>query len=126
MREAIASEFDRVYDLVRGVVERHGGYNKEDIRACLAAGEMQAHVHGDDEIKFAVITEIVRYPRRWVYLLLFAGGNGIGEWKDTAKEYFETNARYFGCAEMQVIGRLGWGRVYPKAKTAWAIYRETL
>lgn len=126
MRPAYPDEFDDIWPLIAGVVEKHGGYNKEDIYECLKAWEMQAHVYDNNGIKMAVITEVRKYPRNRVLLILFAGGTDIKGWKDTIKQYFADFASRNKCDEMQVIGRLGWGRIFPETKTAWAIYRHRI
>ena len=119
--------FDEVWPLIEKVVDKHGGYNKQDIKDSLETGDMQAHAYEqDDSIKMAAITEIRQYPRSRVLLILFAGGANLSGWKDTIKQYFEGFAAWNKCNEMQVIGRLGWGRIYPETKTAWAIYRHRI
>lgn len=126
MRISGEKEFSEIWPLISGVVDKHGGYSEEDILECIKTGEMQAHVYDNNGIKMASITEIRQFPRNRVLSILFAGGTHIEGWKDTIKQYFEDFAKLNHCDEMQVIGRLGWARIFPETRTAWAIYRHRI
>jgi hypothetical protein len=116
-------DIDDIWDYIKDVVQKHGGYSKSDIHALVKSNEMQAH--GIPGV-CGFITTIIQYPQLRVLLVQFGGGRGMDEWKYDIRGYFEEYARWNVCDEIQILGRIGWSRIYPDMKTGWAVYRRQL
>ena len=65
----------------------------------------------------AVLTDIQYYPSGWhAARVLLMGGVGLAHMKDTIIAELEKWARAEDCDALEIIGRKGWGRVFPDYK----------
>lgn len=127
MRLMKPKEFKDIWPLIEKVVAGQDSYHKDDIIFSVSTGEMQAHVVEENgKICFAAITQFLKFPRNQILFVPFGGGKGVDRWKNPFRRYLEGFARKNNCSEIQMLGRLGWAKVYPHAKTAWAVYRFPL
>lgn len=112
-----------IWEHIEDVAKTHGGYSELDVFSLVETNDMQSHgIKG----KCGFITQILQYPQSRVLLVLFGGGRDFDEWKNEIWDYFEGYARENNCDEVQMMGRLGWTKLYPDARTGWAIYRRGL
>ena len=94
----------------RALNVNRGEYNLEDIRAAIVARDMQLWVYGEGSmIRAVAVTEIVRYPRRMVALVILCAGDSLAKWRGRVG-LMEAWARKQGCVEIKAIGRIGWAR----------------
>jgi hypothetical protein len=76
----------------------------------------------DAAIVGALVTEIVRWPRRAVCRLVLAGAqDGLREEWLACRGVIEAWARQEGCASMEIYGRPGWARLVPGARKRVAL-----
>ena len=101
-------------------IQRLGGtHTEEDVFFAICRGAMQLWL-GDAS---AIVTEIVRYPRKSALNIMVAGGD-LTDIK-RAEERLTAFAIRNGCARIQAGGRDGWVRVFPRCKrNGTIIYRD--
>jgi hypothetical protein len=102
----------------RALAEGGGHLLAEDVLAALRRREMQLWVlRSGDVLVGALVTEIVRWPRRTVCRLVLAGAQD--GWRETWLPWrglLERWAREEGCASIEIYGRPGWARLVPGAR----------
>jgi len=86
-------------------------YAEDDIRQACLDGAMQLWVAcGDTAIEAAIVSRIVRYPKRAVCQVPLIGGRRMRAWLPAMQAMIEAFARENGCTHMEGAGRLGWCR----------------
>jgi hypothetical protein len=86
-------------------------YDEADIRQACVDGASQLWVAcGDAAIEAAVVSRIVRYPKRAICQVPLIGGRRMRLWLPAMQAMIETYARQNGCTHMEGTGRLGWCR----------------
>jgi hypothetical protein len=102
----------------RALDESGGHLGAEDVLAALRRREMQLWVlRRGAPIVGALVTEIVRWPRRSVCRLVLAGAeDGLREEWLSWRGLIERWARAEGCASIEIYGRPGWARLVPGAR----------
>lgn len=118
-----AAALPLVWPLARPFVERAlgeggGHFRAEDVLAALERSEMQLWaLWREDRLAGALVTEIVRWPRRTVCRLVLAGAeDGLrAEWLPW-RGAIERWARAHGCTAMEIYGRPSWARLLPGAR----------
>jgi hypothetical protein len=71
----------------------------------------------DGAIVGALVTEILRWPRRTVCRLVLAGAeDGLRDEWLAWRGALEAWARAEGCTAMEIYGRPGWARLVPEAR----------
>jgi hypothetical protein len=98
----------------------HGNYELEDVRAACLAGQMQLWP-GE---QCAVITEILRWPRRTGCNVLFGGGD-LEELARMAPR-ITAWAKSRGCDHITVVGRRGWVRALGQGEIVSSISRKEI
>lgn len=92
--------------LIQKALDRGSEYTIEEIYDGLKTAQMQLWMYGNHS---ALVTTIQnKGDKRWL-LLLALGGEQMTEWF----EYFpmlEEWAKWKGCTELRVYGRLGWAK----------------
>ncbi len=88
----------------------------QDIEQKCLLGDMQLWLAVDEHhIYAALITEILTYVSGWkVVRMLACGGDNMQLWKDELDRTITKFARDERCDAVEIIGRAGWGRVYPE------------
>jgi len=64
------------------------------------------------------VTRIVIYPHCKALQITSCGGKNMKRWLPEAKTLFEAYARFHQCDRMEIIGRIGWKRVFKDARVA--------
>lgn len=96
--------------LERALARGRGEYAIDDIRAAIEARDMQLWVYGKfAKVAAAAVTEIRRYPRKTVCVVILTGGDSRTGWKEAARR-IEEWAKAQGCTEIRAYGRRGWAR----------------
>jgi hypothetical protein len=116
---AVPSLWPRAQGFIeRALAEGDGHLLAEDVLAALQRREMQLWVlRRDDLLVGALITEIVRWPRRTVCRLVLAGAeDGLREEWLPCRGLLERWARAEGCTSIEIYGRPGWARIVPSAR----------
>lgn len=90
----------------------HGRFKVEDIKHGLIKNNQQLWIAFDDNIKGAVITEIIQYPQIRALIMHFTGGIKLPTWKDEMLKTLQSYARDKGCNTIESYGRRGWERVF--------------
>jgi hypothetical protein len=118
-----AAALPRLWPRARPFIERaldEGGGHlaAEDVFAALRRREMQLWVlRAGEGLVGALVTEIVRWPRRAVCRLVLAGAeDGWREEWLPLRGFLECWARAEGCASIEIYGRAGWARLVPGAR----------
>jgi hypothetical protein len=85
----------------------------QDVLEDIAAERAQLWVICDGpNVRMALVTRILEYPRGRAMLIQLCGGGPIAECLTLLAE-LEGHARGLGCAWMEVRGRKGWSRLLP-------------
>lgn len=104
----------QIEPLLAPLLAQEGLYIPLDIMACCIRGEMMIWVAWDGmspEIDAAMVTQIVRFPRRSVCAILYIAGRNLRRWARQFEEETEKYARAQGCQQMGGGFRKGWARV---------------
>jgi hypothetical protein len=106
-----------LWPLVRGFVlsAMRRGYDKfydeADIRQACIDGASQLWVAcGKEAIEAAIVSRIVRYPKRAICQVPLIGGRAMLAWLPAMQAMIEAYARENGCTHMEGTGRVGWCR----------------
>jgi len=118
----VAKLWPRVSGCVQMAIDRQREWRLADIREQLLAQGMQLWVVPWD---MAVVTQIQTYPGARICMLVLCGGEGLMEHRDELGE-IERWAKALGCEEMRLMGRRGWGRVYPDYEEIATVMRRKL
>lgn len=104
-----------VEPIIKSAVSRsRGKYTTGDVMVGLMEGYMQLWtvVDGDD-IAGACVTEIIDYPSKKVFVIMFLAGEDWDNWNE-AHEVLEHHARAKDCDSIEIWGREGWAKLLPK------------
>ena len=94
-----------------------GRYSPQDWLVKLLTGQAELYI-GDG---MCVVGEAMQYPRKRVYQIILAGGNGGHDWIEIEAE-LEHIARSRGCSSMEVYGRPGWKKILTQAGYSIPLY----
>lgn len=98
--------------LRKAVKRTRGKYEIDDVLMLLLNGHSQLWVAFEDEIKGAVTTHFVQYPRKKYLFLHFCGGVDGMLWKDSMLNTLRTWAEANLCDGIEAFGRDGWGKIF--------------
>lgn len=117
-------EFARCERWIKAALEYDGDtHDIEDVMLSVAAGERQFWPGQ----RSAVITEIMRYPKKTVLHFWLAGGD-LQE-LETMLPPIEKWAREQGCSRITLAGRRGWERTFMRDagyESRWAVMAKEL
>jgi hypothetical protein len=103
----------------------YGRYTADDIKDSITQYDHHLWVafEGTD-IKGAVVTNFMFYPRRKYLSLVFCGGMELKTWKGPMLETLQRFARDTNCNGIESTGRRGWAKVFKNDgyKSMWAAY----
>ncbi|MGH6933294.1 MAG: hypothetical protein ACREEE_12780 [Dongiaceae bacterium] len=110
-----AALVDGVWPLVERLIDQacrrgRGKETSEDIQNALMARDLQLWLLWDGSPKGAVVTEIVRHPRKTCCRIRICTGRGREDWQRHIA-VVERWAKSQGCAAMELIARPGWSRL---------------
>jgi hypothetical protein len=118
------SEFARCERWIGAALEYDGGtHDIEDVMLLVATGECQFWPGKSS----AVITEVVRHPKKTVLHFWLAGGD-LQELEAMSVE-IEKWAREQGCTRITLAGRRGWARTFLRDQgyeSQWAVMAKEL
>ncbi len=124
--ENVTGIWPQIVPMLDPVLEITGTHEAEDVRKMLMTH--QAHLWLQFEppnVEAFVISEFVNYPRG-LWLRLWAAGAARGVKADWKK--FSEVTRAWGdahhCVGDEIIGRVGWGRLFPEAKFSGVVLRR--
>lgn len=103
----------------------YGRYTVEDIYDCIKEYDHQLWVaFNDEEIKGAVVTNFIHYPKKKYLVLVFCGGVDLKEWKDEMLSLLQHWAFDSGCDGIESTGRPGWAKIFKNDghKSLWHVY----
>jgi hypothetical protein len=108
-RHGALSEVERCRPWIEAALDYNGGTHVwADIVAGIESGKMQLW----PAPKAALVTEIIKYPRKQV-LNVFLGGGDLDQIMDMQPSVMAW-AKAQGCEALHMSGRLGWTRTLPK------------
>jgi hypothetical protein len=86
-------------------------YDESDIRDDCISGAAQLWVAcGEAAIEAAIVSRIVRYPKRVICQVPLIGGRRMRDWLGPMERALEAFARDHSCTHMEGGGRRGWCR----------------
>ena len=105
----------------------YGKVSPEDVVEYVETGIAQLWVqYLDGEPAAVVVTAIERYPSRDVLKVMLAAGKDAKRWKPYAQHAVEEFARATGCSSVEIVGRRGWGKVYPDYEEIEVVYAKEM
>ena len=82
---------------------------------------------GERELLFVLTTELAHYPLQTVLRVLNCGGHGMTFPRARAiLDRIERFARTMGAARVEIVGRRGWGRIFPEYRERARIFSKEL
>jgi len=109
--------WDRVAPLIQKSIDFAGGrYDLEYVKRELERDMFQLWImfDGEDDIKAAVISQVVTYPMKKVLVGTFVGGEDVLNNCDLILEAAQSFGRQVGCDTLEIWGRPGWKRALKK------------
>ena len=90
-----------------------GKYEPEDVLDLVVQYKYPLWIAFDDtDIKGAVITRFIDYPRKKYLFLEFSGGQDGFSWKEPMLSVLRSWAKDNGCDGIEGAGRAGWQKVF--------------
>ena len=90
----------------------NGRHTLETTYNNLKKGVMRLYaVYVKDKIKSFFVTQIVLYPAKTVYGIIFCGGTHVINNIKKIESFFRTEAMTNGCRGLEIIGRNGWSKI---------------
>mgnify|MGYP003113401169 CR=1 FL=1 len=81
----------------------------------LNAGVMKLFgIFNDDFLIGAFVSQVMIYPAKQVYCVLFIGGTGLINHMKTIIDFFRVESIRSGCKGVEIIGRKGWSKINKK------------
>jgi len=111
--------------LSRAAEYTHGRFDVEDILGLIVEGEQDLWIAFDGpDVKSAVTTSIVNYPRLRALCMQFTGGDDLKEWKAPMLSLLQQWAFDNNCDVIESSGRPGWAKVFENDghKPLWHTY----
>ena len=128
-----AEQVPQVWPMVAGwigrVCDRDGKYRPEDVAERCGDGRAQLWVVWDDKPPrawAAVVTQVLRFPRRTEAEIWLVGGEDRKTWVPAALDTLEAWARAQKCNSIEAAGRPGWRDDLPGWRRGLVIYRKEL
>ena len=91
----------------------YGRYTSDDIYDSVTEHDYQLWVAFDGkDIKGAVVTNIMVYPKRKLLCMSFCGGHGLKEWKEPMLSLLQRYAKDMGCDGIEATARAGWAKIF--------------
>ena len=99
--------------LLKDAIElSNGRHTLESTYNNLAKGVMRLYaVYVKDKIKSFFVTQIVLYPAKTIYGIIFCGGTHVINNIKKIESFFKTEAMTNGCKGVEIIGRNGWSKI---------------
>jgi hypothetical protein len=107
----------------------YGRYTVDDIHAAIVDYDHDLWVAFEGgEIKGAVVTNFMNYPKRKVLSMTFCGGVELSKWKDPMLDLLRRYAKDMGCDGIEATARRGWAKIFQNDghKSLWATFELPL
>jgi len=113
-KEYVDSCWEQIEDYLKGAADyTHGRYEVRDIYWAIVDYDHQLWIAFDgDEIKGAVVTNIVNYPRKRYLCMSFCGGIELEKWKDPMLKMLRHWAFDNRCDGIEATARPGWAKIF--------------
>lgn len=91
----------------------YGRFTSDDIYDSVTEHDYQLWVAFDGtDIKGAVVTNIMVYPKRKLLCMSFCGGYNLKEWKDPMLALLQKFSEDMGCDGIEATARAGWAKIF--------------
>jgi hypothetical protein len=91
----------------------YGRFTSDDIYDSVMEHDYQLWVAFDGEdIKGAVVTNVMVYPKRKLLCMSFCGGHDLKEWKEPMLSLLQRYAKDMGCDGIEATARAGWAKIF--------------
>ena len=122
-----SSQIDNLWPEVSSILEPAlygSGFGLDDVLESLKSRDMQLWVFSKEKISMCVVTQIVNFPKKKTFCLLFVGGEDLNSCIDYA-DIFEKYATDNKCDDIEALGRPGFSKFsdYKKVKI---LFRKVL
>ena len=107
----------------------YGRYTAADIYEAIKDGDNVLWIAFDkDNIKGAVVTNMLTYPKKKVLCMQFCGGDDLKLWKEPMLDILKRFAKDVGCEGIESTGRPGWAKIFQNDgyKATWVTYELPL
>lgn len=125
--EAVREAWPKVEAFLCAALESDGWkVGIDDLLRQISEGAMGLYIVQDfeaGEIIAAATCEVQEYPKSNVFCVAFCGGRELYRWAN-ALAGLEAEAFRFGCDTVRIMGRAGWGRVYPDYTETHRVYER--
>jgi len=113
-KELVPNIWPQVEQYVRdAVAHSQGKYETEDVLSLVLEYDYPLWIAFDgDDIKGAVITRFIDYPRKRYLSLEMCGGKESAVWKKPMLDMLRNWAKDNKCDAIEAHGRVGWERVF--------------
>lgn len=117
----------QVVPLLGKVLDRARTHDAEDVRRMLLVQTAQLWIQWNERVEAAVVTEFVTYPKGLFVRLWLAGAlpQITVEWV-ALEDMIGGWAKANHCAGLELVGRMGWLRRFPKAAFEGIVMRKAL
>jgi len=114
-KEHVLTVWPRIAEHMAKAAEFTGGrYELDDVLSLIMDLDYLLWIAFDEtgEIKGAVITGVVQYPRKKSLYLMFCGGTNGDSWKMPMLTTLQRWAADTGCDMIEAQGRFGWAAIF--------------
>jgi hypothetical protein len=121
----IPAHWSRIWSLLQPAVERGGEHTQQSVLASLLHGGMVLWIDSEriEDARAVLVTAWCDYPAGRIGFVLFAGGCEAKAWTQEAADTLCAWARSWGCKELRLVGRKGWGRLLGQVATDYTYTR---
>ena len=96
----------------------------EDVRRQLLTQESQLWLQWSDRPEALIVSQFAAYPNGlWLRLWLGASADGCVMDRPKFVDALEAWRTANQCREYEIIGRMGWGKLFPKARMEACVWR---
>lgn len=103
----------------------YGRFEPEDVLDLILEGRYLLWIaYEGSDIKGAVVTSVVQYPRKKFLYLMFCGGEDGFDWKEEMLKMLQCWAFDSQCDGIEANGRLGWSKIFKADgyKPLWQLF----
>jgi hypothetical protein len=113
-KEYVDSCWGQIEEYLKGAADyTHGRYEVNDIYWAIVDYDHHLWIAFDDQqIKGAVVTNIVNYPRKRYLCMSFCGGVELDKWKDPMLKMLQHWAFDNYCDGIEATARPGWAKIF--------------
>lgn len=116
-KDHVLAAWPHISEHMRRAAEYTGGrYLPDDVLSLVMDLDYLLWVAFDSsgQIKGAVVTGVIEYPRRKCLHLMFCGGEDGDSWKMPMLTTLQRWAKETGCEGIEALGRFGWQKIFKR------------